>query len=104
MANNTGTAVYASDASVAGFLMGILRGMSPEETVSAACAVEACTLEGEDGLSGICSWPEIIERIAAGWPRFLPEGKKKLPLDMAAAGWRWSERFELWIGSRDVHY
>ncbi|HEY7415515.1 MAG TPA: carbohydrate kinase family protein [Ktedonobacteraceae bacterium] len=94
----------AADAALAGFLMGMLRGMSPEETISAACAVDACGSEAEDMLSAIPNWPAIIERVAAGWVRFLPEGKKKSPLDMAGAGWRWSERYELWVGPQDAHY
>lgn len=94
----------AGDATVAGFLMGFLRGMSPEETLSAACAVGACSVETADAVSGILSWPETMERIASGWSRLLPEGKKRSPLDMNAAGWRWNERYELWIGALDTHY
>jgi len=102
--SNVERAMKADGAAIAGFLMGMLRGMSPEETISAACAVDACGSEAEDTLSAIPNWPAIIERVAAGWPRFLPEGKKKSPLDMAEAGWRWSERYELWVGPQDTHY
>ncbi len=85
----------SGDATIAGFLMGLLRGMAPEETLQAACAVGARNVEAVDALSGIRSWPETAERIAAGWPR-LP-----VALDLAKAGWRWDSTYEVWIGPMD---
>jgi sugar/nucleoside kinase (ribokinase family) len=85
----------SGDATIAGFLMGLLRGMAPEETLQAACAVGACNVEAVDALSGIRSWPETAERIAEGWPR-LP-----IPLDLSEAGWRLNTTHELWIGTID---
>ncbi len=85
----------SGDATIAGFLMGLLRGMAPEETLQAACAVGACNVEAVDALSGIRSWPETAERIAAGWPR-LPTA-----LDLAEAGWLWDSAHEVWIGPMD---
>jgi len=86
----------SGDATIAGFLMAILRGMSPEETLQAACAVGACNVEAVDALSSIRSWPETAKRIAAGWPR-LP-----IALDLAEAGWRWDSTHEVWIGPMDT--
>lgn len=94
----------AGDATVAGFLFGLLRGMGPEATLSVACAVGASSVEMADALSGIKSWPEIMERIATGWSRLLPGGKVRPPLDLAKAGWRWHETQELWLGPQDVLY
>jgi sugar/nucleoside kinase (ribokinase family) len=88
----------AGDATIAGFLLGLLRGMTPEATLAAACAVGACNVEAADALSGLQSWPEIMSRIANGWPRLLPEGKKGSPLDMRTFGWHWDETHELWVG------
>ena len=85
----------SGDATIAGFLMGLLRGMIPEETLQAACAVGACNVEAVDALSGIRSWPETAERIAVGWPR-LP-----IALDLAEAGWLWDGTREVWIGPVD---
>ena len=85
----------SGDATIAGFLMGLLRGMTPEETLQAACAVGACNVEAVDALSGIRSWPETAERIAAGWPR-LP-----VAIDLAKAGWSWDSIHEVWIGPVD---
>src|SRR5439155_2685197 len=88
------------DATIAGFLLGLLRGMTPEATLSAACAIGACNVEAADALSGIRSWPETMERIATGWPRLMGE-KRGLPsLDMRAFGWRWDEVSEVWVGPR----
>src|SRR6266571_5171221 len=85
----------SGDATIAGFLMGLLRGKAPEETLQAACAVGACNVEAVDALSSIRSWLETSERIRAGWPR-LP-----VALDLAEAGWKWDSRYEVWIGSMD---
>ncbi len=93
----------AGDATIAGFLLGLLRGMSPYATLSAACAVGACSVEAADAISGVQSWPETLLRIANGWPRLLPEGKKSSPLDMKHAGWKWDEQHEVWVGKGDSH-
>ncbi|HXZ03784.1 MAG TPA: carbohydrate kinase family protein [Ktedonobacteraceae bacterium] len=85
----------SGDATIAGFLMGLLRDMPPEETLRAACAVGACNVEAVDALSGLRSWPETTERITAGWPR-LP-----LSLDQEKAGWRWDSEHEVWVGPKD---
>lgn len=94
----------STDATVAGFLMGLLRNMTPEAALAAASAAAACCVEAEDALSGIKSWPETLERIAAGWSRLMVNGKAKSPLDMANAGWRWHEAQEVWLGPQDVHH
>jgi sugar/nucleoside kinase (ribokinase family) len=92
----------SGDATIAGFLLGLLRGMTPEATLSAACAVGACNVEAADAISGIRSWPETMERIATGWPRLMLE-KKRLPsLDMLAFGWQWDEVSEVWVGPRSA--
>ena len=87
----------AGDATIAGFLMGVLRGMTPEGALSAACAVGACNVEAVDALSGVKSWPETAERIAAGWPRL------SLALDTSNTGWHWDAAYQVWIGPKDSH-
>lgn len=94
----------SGDATIAGFLMGFLRGMLPVATLSAACAVGACSVEAADAVSGIRSWPATMERIAAGWPRVLPDKKGRPALDMASFKWRWNESQEVWVGPGDLHY
>lgn len=85
----------SGDATIAGFLMGLLRGMSPEETLQAACAIGACNVEAIDALSGIRSWSETAQRITAGWPRL------QVTLDLTNIGWRWDDTHEMWVGPVD---
>ncbi len=58
----------AGDATVAGLLMGLLKGMSANEAARAATAVGACSCEVPDAVSGIQSWDETERRIQDGWP------------------------------------
>ena len=86
----------SGDATIAGFLMGLLRGMTLPEAMAAACAVGACSVEAVDALSGLHDWDETAGRIAAGWPR--------VPLSLAASApdWRWDDVHQLWVGPRDA--
>jgi sugar/nucleoside kinase (ribokinase family) len=59
----------AGDATIAGFLAGLLRGDSPEQCVTMACAVGACNVEAADALGGLRTWEETQSRLAAGWKR-----------------------------------
>ncbi len=68
----------AGDATIAGFLAALLRGMAPEDALTAAVAVGACNVEAADALSGIRTWDETWARVAAGWPR------EHFPLDGAS--------------------
>jgi sugar/nucleoside kinase (ribokinase family) len=83
----------AGDAAIAGFLHELLRGIGPEATLAAACAVGACNVEAPDAIGGVRSWPETAARVAAGWPR--------LALTIDEPGWRWDDRHETWVGPRD---
>lgn len=83
----------AGDATIAGFLSGLLRGMTPEAALTAAVAVGACNVEALDALSGVRPWQETLDRIAAGWPRH--------ELALAAAGWRFDRAGQLWVGPAD---
>jgi sugar/nucleoside kinase (ribokinase family) len=83
----------AGDASIAGFLMGLLREMPPERVLEAACAAGACAVEASDSISGMKSWPEITARLKSGWPR--------LPLDLQAEGWQLDRKTDMWFGRQD---
>src|SRR5260370_2691728 len=87
----------SGDATIAGFLAGLLRGTGPEEPMLTACAVGACSVDAVDALSGIRSWPETVERIAAGWPG-IPHALKG-----SNATWRWDSTHEIWMGPKDIH-
>ena len=57
------------DATIAGFLAGLLRGATLDDALTTAVAVGACTAEHADATSGIATWEEVQARIKAGWPR-----------------------------------
>jgi sugar/nucleoside kinase (ribokinase family) len=78
----------AGDATIAGFLSALLRGLSPEEAVTAAVAVGACNVEAADALSGLKSWEETLVRVKSGWPR--------RPLSVQEPGWTWDSRAQIW--------
>ena len=80
----------SGDATIAGFLSALLRDFSPRRAVTAAVAVGACNVEAPDALSGLRSWEDTLARIAAGWDR--------LPVELSAPGWRWSQEDQVWVG------
>lgn len=90
-ANVVGT-TGAGDATIAGFLFGLIGRMSPEDTATAACAVGGASTEAADGTSGIPGWPAIAERIAGGWRR-----RDVTP----GRGWRRTAEPGLWSGPAD---
>jgi sugar/nucleoside kinase (ribokinase family) len=83
----------SGDATIAGFLSGLLRDRPIEATLTAAVAVGACNVEAADALSGIRPWEETLQRIAGGWARHV--------LTLDAAGWHFDERQQLWVGPID---
>ncbi|NDJ77287.1 MAG: carbohydrate kinase family protein [Chloroflexi bacterium] len=83
----------AGDASIAGFLAGMLRGQSVTQALTTAVAVGACNVEAPDALSGVRSWEDTQARIAAGWAR--------APLTINAPGWEWDKNWQVWVGPHD---
>lgn len=79
----------AGDTTIAGFLAGLLRGLSPADTVTAAVAVGACNVEAADALSGVRPWDKTLQRIATGWPRH--------DLKLDAPGWQFDPQHGLWM-------
>ncbi|MCB8932924.1 MAG: carbohydrate kinase family protein [Chthonomonadaceae bacterium] len=57
----------AGDATIAGFLMGWVRGFGLEACLEAGCAVGACSVESRDAASGVRPWAETRARIDGGW-------------------------------------
>ncbi|MFO7917908.1 MAG: carbohydrate kinase family protein [Anaerolineae bacterium] len=85
--------VGAGDTTIAGFLSGLLRGQTPEETTTSAVAVGACNVETADATSGVRSWDATQARIQAGWPR--------LEAHIDAQGWNWDKERGIWHGPHD---
>ena len=82
----------AGDCTIAGFLAGLLHGLSPEETLRCAVGVGACNVQSPDATSGIPSWSEVQERLA-GWDR----RNVQITLD----GWHKNDKAGLYIGPHD---
>ena len=78
----------AGDATIAGFLSGILRNLSPAETMKMAVAVGACDVEAVDALSGIQSWEATRQRVEDGWRQY--------ELKLEAPGWKRDSESGLW--------
>lgn len=57
----------SGDATMAGFLASLMHGFSPEDALTMAVAVGACSVEAPDSTSGVRSWDETRVRVQAGW-------------------------------------
>ncbi|SFT27823.1 carbohydrate kinase family protein [Paenibacillus sp. BC26] len=69
----------AGDCTIAGFIAGLLKGLSPEAVLNGAVAVGASNVEHADATSGVPAWEAVQQRMAAGW------GRKAVTL--ALPGW-----------------
>ena len=79
----------SGDATIAGFLSGLLRDTIPREALNAAVAVGACNVEAADALSGLCTWEETLARIQRGWD--------KHDLDIQDPGWVRDSHHAMWF-------
>jgi sugar/nucleoside kinase (ribokinase family) len=78
----------AGDATIAGFLAAMLRGLGVKEALRMAVGVGACNVEAADAVGGLRSWEETAARVAQGWAQH--------PLGVDAAGWRRDAAYGLW--------
>lgn len=78
----------SGDATIAGFLSGLWRGLSPEGALRAAVAVGACNVESADAIGGIQTWEKTLDRIQSGW--------ESLDLEINAANWERNSKTNLW--------
>lgn len=80
----------SGDATIAGFLAAMLRGLSIEESLRLAVAVGACNVEAIDALSGIRSWGATLARLDARWEQHT--------LELNSPGWQFDPSDGLWQG------
>lgn len=83
----------SGDATIAGFLMGLLEQGTLAETLEAAVAVGACSVERVDATSGIPTWERVQQRVASGWT--------KVKAHVALPAWTYMPAAGLWHGPRD---
>jgi sugar/nucleoside kinase (ribokinase family) len=83
----------SGDSTIAGFINGLLRNLTPASALTAAVAVGACNVEAADALSSVPDWGAIERRIAAGW--------KRLKFDDVPTGWKKDSRQQIWVGPHD---
>ncbi len=83
----------AGDSTIAGFLAGLVFGLSPEQTMRSAAGVGAFNVEKADATSGIPTWQEVQDRISAGW--------KTRPFCFAVGGWSFDEKQGVWHAKGD---
>lgn len=84
----------SGDATVAGFLAALLKGLSPEEAITCAVAAGACNVERPDATGGIPSWAALNQRVSAGW--------KRRPVEISLPGWKPNAGKSLWRGPDDA--
>jgi sugar/nucleoside kinase (ribokinase family) len=81
----------SGDCTIAGFLTGMIRGQSLQQSLTSALAVGASSVERADATSGVPDWEALQERIAAGWQRH------PLQLDLKD----WQSDAGMWSGPND---
>ncbi len=85
----------AGDATIAGFLTGLLGGAGPERTLKGAVAVGACSVEAADASSAVPAWETVQQRMAGGW--------QHCAVTLELPGWRWDAAGNLWCGPHDQY-
>ncbi len=83
----------SGDSTIAGFIAGLVKGLPPQDVLTAAVAVGASNVEKADAVSGVPSWTRLRRRIDGGWKR----SRTRLKL----AGWKWNRRHSVWLGIKD---
>ena len=85
-------ATGSGDTTIAGFLAGMTKGLSPSNTLLSAAAVGACNVQCADATSGIPAWSEVQARMQGWHPK---------AVQMKLDGWRSDDRAGVSIGPRD---
>lgn len=86
-ANVAGT-TGSGDATIAGFLAGLLTGSEPAEVLNTATAVGACSVEAVDAIGGIIPLEKVYQKLRAGW--------EKLSINLAGKDWIYDEINKVW--------
>lgn len=88
------SALGAGDATIAGFLCGILKCFSPQDTLHIANTVGWQNVQAMDALSGIKDWPTTLKLMS-------DKEHKRNPVEMGVSGWRFSAKEQIYYGPND---
>ncbi len=83
----------SGDSTIAGFIAGLVKRLSPQDVLTAAVAVGASNVEKADAVSGVPSWARLRRRIDGGW--------KRSRTGLELTGWKWNRRDSVWLGITD---
>jgi len=92
--DNFRSALGAGDATIAGFLNGIIKSFSPQDTLKIACALGWQNVQAMDALSGIKDWTTTLEII-------YDKERLRNPLKTDTDKWRFSTDEQIFYGSND---
>ena len=85
----------AGDASIAGFLAGLLSGQDIETTANLACAVAGLKIQVETSFGGVLPLPQVLSKME-DWP--------KAQLHPDPARWRYEQPANVWYTARDSRF
>lgn len=93
-AENFGSTLGAGDATIAGFLCGLLRGFSPEDALQIANTVGWQNVQAIDTLSGIKDWQGTLELLK-------DRDRVRNPIGINSDQWRCCESEQVYYGPKD---
>ncbi len=94
LAEKFNSALGAGDATIAGFLCGLIRGFSPEDCLQIANTVGWQNVQAVDAISGIGDWQSVIELIEN-------KNRDRNPVRLDENRWRYSEHRQVYSGPCD---
>lgn len=83
----------AGDCTIAGFLASLLEGLSPEDALTGAVAVGACSVEQTDATGGVPAWSVVQERIHSD--------RERRPIGLELPCWSWNAQHTVCTGPNE---
>ncbi|MHC4271536.1 MAG: PfkB family carbohydrate kinase, partial [Planctomycetota bacterium] len=93
---NFASALGSGDATIAGFLCGLIRSFSPEDSLKIANTVGWQNVQTLDTLSGIRDWSTTLEMLE-------DKERPRNPAGLDSQQWRYSKDKQLYYGPKDKH-
>jgi len=91
---NMGSTLGAGDATIAGFLCGLIRGFTPEEAILIANTVGWQNVQEIDAVSGIRDWQSTLELLE-------DRSRKRNQTGLESNNWNFSNQTQVYYGPRD---